>query len=137
MPSLRGVVETSLYVEELERSVQFYRLTLGLVQVEGDARFCALHVGNGQLLLLFRRGASSASMPTSGGPIPAHDGIGELHVAFAIAPEDLAAWETQLRDRGVPVESRVCWPRGGVSIYFRDPDRHLIELATPGLWTVY
>jgi len=27
--------------------------------------------------------------------------------------------------------------RGGHSIYFRDPDGHLLELATPGLWAIY
>jgi catechol 2,3-dioxygenase-like lactoylglutathione lyase family enzyme len=31
----------------------------------------------------------------------------------------------------------VRWPRGGESIYFRDPDGHLVELATPGLWDNY
>ena len=25
----------------------------------------------------------------------------------------------------------------GNSVYFRDPDGHLLELATPGLWWVY
>ncbi|MEP7038442.1 MAG: glyoxalase, partial [Acidobacteriota bacterium] len=35
------------------------------------------------------------------------------------------------------IESKVKWERGGTSIYFRDPDKHLLELATPGLWTIY
>ncbi|PYU59508.1 MAG: glyoxalase, partial [Acidobacteria bacterium] len=29
------------------------------------------------------------------------------------------------------------WELGGWSLYFRDPDRHLIELATPGTWSIY
>ena len=29
------------------------------------------------------------------------------------------------------------WERGGQSIYFRDPDGHLVELATPGIWAIY
>ncbi|HEX5778765.1 MAG TPA: glyoxalase, partial [Xanthobacteraceae bacterium] len=38
---------------------------------------------------------------------------------------------------GIELESRVDWPRGGKSIYFRDPDGHLLEFATPGLWANY
>ena len=37
-------------------------------------------------------------------------------------------------DLGIAVEGRTTWSRGGISIYFRDPDGHLVELATPGLW---
>jgi catechol 2,3-dioxygenase-like lactoylglutathione lyase family enzyme len=62
---------------------------------------------------------------------------GPLHVAFAVAADDLALWEARLGERGVAIEGRTDWPRGGKSIYFRDPDGHLLELATPGLWAVY
>ncbi|MFN0129142.1 MAG: hypothetical protein ACKV19_20930 [Verrucomicrobiales bacterium] len=34
----------------------------------------------------------------------------------------------------IPVESRIRWPGGATSLYFRDPDGHAVELATPGLW---
>jgi catechol 2,3-dioxygenase-like lactoylglutathione lyase family enzyme len=37
-------------------------------------------------------------------------------------------------DFGIAIEGRTNWRRGGISIYFRDPDGHLLELATPGLW---
>ena len=33
-----------------------------------------------------------------------------------------------------PRPSRSRTPRGGESIYFGDPDGHLLELAAPGLW---
>jgi catechol 2,3-dioxygenase-like lactoylglutathione lyase family enzyme len=42
-----------------------------------------------------------------------------------------------LASGGVTIEARNNWERGGRSIYFRDPDGHLLELATPGLWSVY
>jgi catechol 2,3-dioxygenase-like lactoylglutathione lyase family enzyme len=72
-----------------------------------------------------------------GGTIPPHDGHGPSHVAFSIPADELAAWEGRLRGAGVEIEGRTKWPRGGESIYFRDPDGHLLELATPGLWVGY
>jgi catechol 2,3-dioxygenase-like lactoylglutathione lyase family enzyme len=35
---------------------------------------------------------------------------------------------------GIAIESRITWARGGTSLYFRDPDGHSLEVATPGLW---
>ena len=72
-----------------------------------------------------------------GGVIPPHGGSGHLHFAFAIPAEDLRAWEQRLGEAGVKIESRVKWLRGGESLYFRDPDDHLVELATPGIWATY
>jgi catechol 2,3-dioxygenase-like lactoylglutathione lyase family enzyme len=88
------------------------------------------------VLLLFLKGAIP-SLATPGGTIPGHHGEGSLHVAFAIGRDDLDPWERRLQQEGIPVESRVQWPRGGKSVYLRDPDGHLIELATPGLWAIY
>jgi len=42
-----------------------------------------------------------------------------------------------LREHGIAIESTITWPRGGTSIYFRDPDGHLLELVTPGIWDIY
>ncbi len=88
-------------------------------------------------LLLFRRRASLETTRMPGGTIPPHDGSGPLHVAFGIASAELAAWEARLRAHDIAIEGRTDWPRGGQSIYFRDPDGHLLELATPGLWEIY
>jgi catechol 2,3-dioxygenase-like lactoylglutathione lyase family enzyme len=72
-----------------------------------------------------------------GGTIPPHDGSGSIHVGFAVDTADLPAWEARLTEQGVEILSRVTWPRGGRSIYFRDPDGHLLELLTPGVWSTY
>jgi catechol 2,3-dioxygenase-like lactoylglutathione lyase family enzyme len=34
----------------------------------------------------------------------------------------------------IAVESRMSWPRGGQSVFFHDPDDHLVELLTRGTW---
>ena len=134
MPALTGVLETCLYVADLKRSAAFYQRVFGIRTLDADDRFCAFEVSGRQVLLLFAQGASGKPVSLPGGTIPPHDGAGRLHVAFAIPAASLPAWEAHLQKQGVPIESRVRWPRGGTSLYFRDPDGHLIELATPGLW---
>lgn len=131
------VLETSLYVDDMEVATNFYRETLGLTPMVADSRMCAFDCGPGNVLLLFQRGASDAEIRLPGGTIPPHDAVGRIHVAFAIDAADLSAWEKKLGDSQAPVEARITWPRGGESIYFRDPDDNLLELATPGLWANY
>jgi catechol 2,3-dioxygenase-like lactoylglutathione lyase family enzyme len=137
MPKLNGVLETALYVDDLARAAVFYERLLGLTAIASDARFRAYDVGGRSVLLLFQRGATLDTVKLPGGIIPPHDGRGPLHIAFAIAAEDLADWELHLGEAGVSIEGRTAWPRGGHSLYIRDPDGHLLEFATPGLWSIY
>jgi catechol 2,3-dioxygenase-like lactoylglutathione lyase family enzyme len=134
IPPIRHVLETSLYVAELARSRDFYTRLMGFPVFLDDARMVALGVPGGGVLLLFRRGGSNAGSDTPEGHILGHDAAGRQHLAFAIASDDLPAWAAHLAAQGVAVESRITWPRGGTSLYFRDPDEHSVEVATPGLW---
>lgn len=130
-PTVDGILETSLYVNDLSRAVRFYNELFGfpLISDFGE-RGCAMQAGPRQVLLLFKKGASrNISSP--------HDGDGELHLAFAIPASALAAWKSRLAEKGIAIEEKTSWDRGGKSLYFRDPDRHLLELATPGVWSVY
>lgn len=134
---VRGIVETALYVADPAESAAFYRQVFGLPTLVSGERLVAMAVADRQVLLLFRRGASAHDMPGSGGTVPGHDGAGRLHVAFAIGVDEVEAWRGRLAKLGIPLESEVSWERGGRSLYFRDPDGHLVELATPGIWAVY
>ena len=93
MPKLNEVLETSLYVESLERSITFYKTIFELDTLASDQRFCALSVSNRQVLLLFQNGASSTPAVLPGGTIPPHDGTGHLHLAFTISAADLQDWQ--------------------------------------------
>ncbi|HYJ33602.1 MAG TPA: VOC family protein [Candidatus Binatia bacterium] len=130
-PHVDRILETALYVEDPDRSARFYQELFGFEAVYAGPRLTALAVPGHQILLLFKKGASSGLSK-----IP-HDGSGELHVAFAIAAPSLEAWEARLHEKKIPIVEKTEWERGGTSLYFRDPDGHLIELATPGLWTNY
>jgi catechol 2,3-dioxygenase-like lactoylglutathione lyase family enzyme len=130
-PKTEGLLESSLYVDDLGRSVAFYRQIFGFrVIMDFGERGCALEAGHRQVLLLFKKGASRSI-------ISPHDGDGELHLAFAIAASELQAWEAWLASNGIAIEERRTWDLGGQSLYFRDPDRHLVEVATPGVWSIY
>lgn len=137
-PPVTRVLETALYVTDLSRAVAFYRDVMGFpVFLDGSPRLAALDAGSASVLLLFGRGTTLDPVQVPGGRIPPHDGHGPAHVAFAIPSDAVEDWERHLSRRGVPIESRVSWPPGGRSLYFRDPDGHSVELATPGTWPIY
>lgn len=130
-PPLDGILETAIYVDDVERAVAFYRAVLGLAIVDVSERLTALSAGPRQLLLIFKRGAPGALSLTP------HDASGHQHVAFPIPSGALEAWEAWFDERGVQVIEKKRWERGGTSLYFHDPDGHVLELATPGVWPVY
>src|ERR1041385_2979962 len=123
-PAITGVIETALYVDDLSRAIDFYKELFGFPVLAQDRRFCAFDVGGRSVLLLFLRGASNEPQQLPPGAIPPHDGNGPLHLGFAIPAGSEAAWETCLGGAGIAIESTVTWPKGGHSLYFRDPDGH-------------
>jgi catechol 2,3-dioxygenase-like lactoylglutathione lyase family enzyme len=153
MPRVTGVLETCISVADVERSARFYERLFGFQRMASDDRLCAFAVGEcgvtdtasprsqeitgRDVLILFRQGGTTEPVALPGGVIPPHDGGGQSHFALAIPAEDLEAWEKRLTEAGIALESRVRWERGGESLYFRDPDGHLVELATPGIWPIY
>lgn len=137
-PPIDGIVESILYADDLPRAVAFYRDEIGLEPLVGDGeRFQCFRGGPRQVLLLFKRGGTLEPAEVPGGVIPPHDGRGPHHIAFAVGKEAYAAWKARLLSRGISIESETSWERGGQSVYFRDPDGHLVELVTPGIWPNY
>ena len=137
MPQLIRILETALDVDHLATSADFYHRILGLEIMERGERLCAFAIGGRDVLILFQREESPKAVEIAGGRIPPHGSRGPSHFAFAVDAGELPHWEQRLAENEVPVESRVTWERGGTSIYFRDPDQHLVELATPGVWSIY
>ena len=136
MTRIRRILETVLYCDDLARTAAFYQILLGASPMLSGDRLVAIDAGEGTVLLLFQRG-NSGPLNAPGGLVPGHDGGGPVHLAFAIDAADIDAWSTRLAQLGIDIESRVRWERGGLSLYFRDPDGRSVELATPGLWVGY
>ena len=133
-PAIDRILETSLYVADLDRSETFYRRVFGYAVLLRDERMCALAIPGHQVLLLFRRGSSVEPSQTLFGSIPPHDGRGTQHLCFAVSHAGLEQWADHLELCGIAIESRLDWSKGGSSLYFRDPDGHSLEVGTPGLW---
>jgi catechol 2,3-dioxygenase-like lactoylglutathione lyase family enzyme len=123
-------VETSAYVDDLDRAERFYRDVLGLsVMGREQGRHVFFRVGDADVLLLF-----FADETLKGLHLPAHGARGPGHFALGIDADALDDWRRRLSDHEVTIEQEVAWPRGGHSLYFRDPAGNSVELITPGLW---
>jgi catechol 2,3-dioxygenase-like lactoylglutathione lyase family enzyme len=130
MPALECVMESTLYVTDLERGIAFYRDVLGLRLMSefDDERGAAFAVGP-TVLLLFR---ADVSLRPHG--LPTHGATGTGHVAFRVRPEEIPAWREHLRARGVVIEQEHSFDGNPPSLYFRDPDGNLLEIAVASIW---
>lgn len=124
------ILETCLYVDDLNAAEKFYRRILG---VESFSRVNNRHVffrcGESMLLLF-----NPLETAKSSGDVPTHGAHGPGHVAFAIAPDQIDLCRRQLQENGIAIETEITWPSGGRSIYFRDPAGNSVELATAQVW---
>ncbi len=126
----RGILETCLYVDNLDAAEAFYTRVLGLRLVgKEEGRHLFFRCGRG-MLLIFNPDKTRA--PDN--EVPTHGAYGPVHVAFAIPAGEIDHWREHLRAHGVAIEQEVIWPHGGHSIYFRDPAGNSLELATSSLW---
>ena len=132
-PPISGVLETSLYARDLARTAAFYRDLFEFRALVDSPRLVAFDVASKSVLLVFQAGATEQDVTDARGVIPGHDGRGRMHFAVSIAASDLDRWRARLAHQGIQVDE-YRWPLGGTSLYFRDPDEALVELATPGLW---
>lgn len=127
----REILETGLYVEDLDAAKEFYTTVLGL-QIMSDVpgRNFSVRCG-GRVLLLFRADAT-----ITGAVLPPHGATGPGHLAFAAEESEMDDWRVHLRRSGVEIELDYSWEQGGRSLYFRDPAGNSLEIATPRLWGI-
>jgi catechol 2,3-dioxygenase-like lactoylglutathione lyase family enzyme len=127
---IHSVVETAVYTDDLDAAESFYGTVLGLPVIAKEVgRHVFFRAGEANVLLAFR-----PSTTLKGDPLPAHGSTGAGHFALGIDLAELSAWRAHLTAHNVAIEKEMEWPRGGKSIYFRDPAGNLVELVTPGIW---
>jgi catechol 2,3-dioxygenase-like lactoylglutathione lyase family enzyme len=129
--AITGVYETVLYGDDVEAMKTFYADVLGLRLVDGpDDLSAAFRLPDGGVLLVFRPERSGEA----GRAVPSHGAIGAGHIAFRIPAGTHDAWRHALLGQGVAVEKEVEWPRGGRSLYVRDPAGNSVELTADEIW---
>jgi catechol 2,3-dioxygenase-like lactoylglutathione lyase family enzyme len=134
-PRLSGVLETVLYVDNLEAAERFYGYILGLEKIYSvPGRQLVFRCESGVLLIFDPKQTQGEQMVINGGAIPLHGTRGAGHMAFRVPKGQLDVWRERLRAHHVAVESEVLWPNGAHSIYFRDPAGNSLEFATPDIW---
>nr|WP_321459467.1 VOC family protein [uncultured Cohaesibacter sp.] len=131
---ITSILETPVYVDDLDTAYQFYHDLLGLRRMVKGERIDAYDVAPGQVLIACLLGACEQDAVIDGQRVPGHHARGPAHFAFRIEWQDLEDWIDKLAESGVAIESAVTWPLGGSSIYFRDPFENVVELATAGVW---
>jgi catechol 2,3-dioxygenase-like lactoylglutathione lyase family enzyme len=129
------VLESCLYATDLETAKRFYTSVLGLEVLTHVAdRHVFFRCGEGVFLIFNPERTRAEQTAVGGSPVPLHGTKGSGHLAFAVAESELDTWRERLTRLGVEIESDVSWPRGGRSLYFRDPAGNSIELAPPRIW---
>ena len=159
LPQFSHILETILYAKSAEKSREFYKGTLGLKTIFESPRGTGYPLGTTNLLIFTLGETTQDLVNDSSKPdyrIPKHGPSQHLlelllddskspagattnalrqHYCLAVTTRaEVEQWERHLLDSGVPTLSKMNWERGGYSIYFTDPDGHIGEIASKGIW---
>lgn len=135
-PPLLGVLEASLYVDNLDAAAKFYEGILQLEQILSvEGRHIFYRCGE-TVVLLFIADKTRDTTTNSKLPVPPHGAEGAGHICFAAAGKDLDGWRLRFEQAGIAIESDFKWPNGARSIYVRDPAGNSVEFAEPTLWAM-
>ncbi|MGX5843615.1 VOC family protein [Mesorhizobium sp. ArgA1] len=121
---IEGLDHVVLTVRDMARTIDFYQRVLGMCHVVFDGSYNALHFGDQKINL---HPYCAEYTPHADIPGP---GTGDLCFIAAGGIDDI---EHELRALGIPIEVGPVGQTGArgamQSVYFRDPDRNLIEVA--------
>jgi catechol 2,3-dioxygenase-like lactoylglutathione lyase family enzyme len=129
-----GILETVLYARDLGATEAFYRDVLGLEPFQSVAGRHLFYRCGDQVLLIFNPAATEIPPAPDALPVPPHGARGPGHICFRASAAEIDGWVQRLTAKGVPIEADFEWPRGGRSIYFRDPAGNCLEFAEPRIW---
>lgn len=130
-----AILEAALYVDDLAEAERFYGDVLGLERIARvEGRHVFFRCGAAVLLLFDPDATDRPPAPDARLPVPPHGARGAGHLCFSATAEEIARWKEHLESRNIAIEADFEWPKGGRSIYFRDPFGNSLEFAEPRLW---
>lgn len=130
-----AILETALYVTDLDAAETFYAKAIGLERIaKVSGRHVFFRCGQGVLLLFNAEATRHAPKPDAKLQVPPHGTTGPGHLCFAATVAELDQWKTRLEGMGIAIEADFEWPQGGRSIYVRDPSGNSIEFAEAKIW---
>lgn len=136
-PAITAVLETCLYVADLGAAERFYADVLGLsVLARAPERHVFFRCGDAMLLVFDPGRTASAAGAVKGVPVPPHGAQGPGHVCFRVPEGTLPEWRERIERAGIAIEAEIHWPRGGASLYVRDPAGNSVELAPGRIWGI-
>ena len=127
---ITGLHHITLLVADAERSLGFYRNVLGMRLVQqtvndDDPERAPFHLRRRRRAARHPDHLSRISRPRRGQGWPGST----HHFALAVESEaELAAWSEYLQEKGIPTTD-VMDRTEFKSIYLRDPDGHIVEIA--------
>jgi catechol 2,3-dioxygenase-like lactoylglutathione lyase family enzyme len=138
-----AVLESALYVTDLDAAEAFYAGVLGLKKIAGvKNRHVFFKCGSGVLLLFNAEATRQPPSPGAKLPVPPHGTSSEGHLCFAASADEIDDWKKHLGAKNIAIEADFEWPpkpgqdRGGRSIYFRDPSGNSLEFTEPKIWNL-
>ncbi|RWO60618.1 VOC family protein [Mesorhizobium sp.] len=132
-----AILESALYVTDLDAAEKFYTDLLGLDLLgKVDGRHLFFRCGDGVLLIFNADATKVPPAPDARLKVPPHGTVGDGHLCFAVSADEIARWRAHLERKKIAIESEFEWPQGGRSIYIRDPSGNSIEFAEPRIWGI-
>lgn len=129
-----AILETALYVDDLDAATDFYGGLMGLeVVLREEGRHVFFRCGPG-MLLVFNPEVTPLAAPEGAIPVPPHGAQGPGHICFRASAEEIDAWRAKFESLGFDIEADFNWPNGARSIYLRDPAGNSVEFAEARLW---
>jgi len=123
------IKETCLYVQDIEKSYDFYQGLLGLEVIgRADGRHIFFRAGTSVLLCFIAENSKTKTSP------PPHYATGKQHFAFEVAQDAYSKTKAQITSLGIEVIDVLVWKSGQESFYFNDPDGHVLEVVPEGVW---